>query len=84
MLQALVLQAQSYVMKKNLIFSVSLFFILGLSWLFGFLIFGFKAASVVFAYIFTVLTSLQGRKILFSCQSVPSKIVYLVRELPDI
>lgn len=38
--------------------TISLTFILGITWLFGFLFFG--QGSMIFAYIFTILNSLQG------------------------
>lgn len=41
--------------------TVSLTFILGITWLFGFLFFGKEPGQgIVFAYIFTILNSLQG------------------------
>ena len=49
--------------KANLAFSISLFFTLGISWVFGFLSFGTKEASMIFAYIFAIFTSLQGKKL---------------------
>ena len=47
------------------LFDLSCLHILGISGVFGFLIFGTNEASVVFAHIFAVLTSLQGNKSCF-------------------
>ncbi|CAK8674287.1 unnamed protein product [Clavelina lepadiformis] len=47
-------------LKTNLKFSVTLFVMFGITWIFGFLIFNSSDVSLAFAYIFTIFNSLQG------------------------
>ncbi|CAK8680882.1 unnamed protein product [Clavelina lepadiformis] len=46
--------------KRRLKFSVILFVMFGITWIFGFLIFNSSDVSLAFAYIFTIFNSLQG------------------------
>ncbi|CAK8686936.1 unnamed protein product [Clavelina lepadiformis] len=46
-------------LKTNLKFSVTLFLMFGITWIFGFLIFNSSDVSLAFAYIFTIFNSLQ-------------------------
>ena len=57
-------QAKNNITGKNLLSSLTLFFIFGISWIFGFFVFDSSVASLVFAYIFAITTSLQGKFIL--------------------
>ncbi|CAK8673879.1 unnamed protein product [Clavelina lepadiformis] len=54
--------------KTNLKFSVTLFVMFGITWIFGFLIFNSSDVSLAFAYIFTIFNSLQGKNDGFSPQ----------------
>ncbi|XP_076822784.1 adhesion G-protein coupled receptor G6-like [Clavelina lepadiformis] len=47
-------------LKTNLRFSLTLFVMFGITWIFGFLIFNSSDVSLAFAYIFTIFNSLQG------------------------
>jgi len=54
-------QSNNAITRKTIALSLSLLVIFGISWIFGFLIFDSNTkADEVFAYIFTITTSLQG------------------------
>ena len=46
---------------KSIMFSFTLLLLFGVTWVFGFLLFGSSVINVVFAYIFTITNSLQGK-----------------------
>ena len=68
--QVFIFQLEQKNTRKNIIFSLTLFLLFGITWMFGFLLFGSNVLNVAFAYIFTIINTLQGTVIKYDEKQV--------------